>query len=45
MNLTASEDPLLSIERLYIDFVTEEGIIKAVDDVDLDIQKGETLCL
>lgn len=36
---------LLSIEHLESHFVTEDGLVKAVDDVDLEIDKNETLGL
>ncbi len=36
---------LLSIEHLESHFVTEDGLVKAVDDVDLEIDRSETLGL
>ena len=39
------KDPLLKIRGLKTYFYTDEGVVKAVDNVDLDIYKGETLGL
>jgi len=36
---------LLSIRNLRVYFFTEEGVVKAVEGIDLDINKGETLGL
>jgi peptide/nickel transport system ATP-binding protein len=36
---------LLSIEHLESQFVTEDGLVKAVDNVDLEIDRSETLGL
>ena len=36
-------DPILQIEGLKTYFHTEDGIVKAVDDVSLSIDKGQTL--
>jgi oligopeptide/dipeptide ABC transporter ATP-binding protein len=38
-------ETLLEVRNLHIQFVTGEGIIKAADGVDLDIERGKTLCL
>jgi len=38
-------DPLVTIENLKTYFYTDEGIVRAVDDVSLSIQKGRTLGL
>ncbi len=38
-------DPLLEVSELKIHFFTDEGIVKAVDGVDLTIERGKTLCL
>ena len=38
-------DNLLSIKRLSTHFYTEEGLVKAVQDVSFDIQKGRTLAV
>lgn len=40
-----TETPVLQIEGLKTVFHTEEGILKAVDDLSLTIRKGETLGL
>ncbi|MFX0182394.1 MAG: ABC transporter ATP-binding protein [Candidatus Hodarchaeota archaeon] len=37
--------PLVSIRGLRVYFYTEEGTVKAVEGIDLDINKGETLGL
>ena len=38
-------DPLLEVNDLKIHFFTDEGVVKAVDGVDLTIERGKTLCL
>ena len=38
-----AQQPLLSIEGLKTHFKTDDGMIHAVDGVDLAIQRGETL--
>lgn len=38
-------ESLLKIKNLKTYFYTDEGIVKAVDDVSLRINKGETLCV
>ena len=37
--------PLLEIKGLKTHFTTDDGIVRAVDGVDLTINKGETLCV
>jgi peptide/nickel transport system ATP-binding protein len=37
--------PLLEIRGLKTHFATDDGILQAVDGVDLTINKGETLCV
>ena len=37
--------PLLEIRDLKIEFETEEGVITAIDGVDLHVAEGETLGL
>jgi oligopeptide/dipeptide ABC transporter ATP-binding protein len=37
--------PLLEVNDLKIHFFTDEGVVKAVDGVDLTIERGKTLCL
>jgi oligopeptide/dipeptide ABC transporter ATP-binding protein len=38
-------EPLLEVSNLKIHFFTDEGVVKAVDGVDLTIERGKTLCL
>src|SRR5690348_14481298 len=38
-------EPLLTIENLKTYFYTDEGVVRAVDDVSLSIAKGRTLGL
>jgi oligopeptide/dipeptide ABC transporter ATP-binding protein len=40
-----NEEPLLEVRHLKTNFFTEEGIVKAVDGVDLIIKRGEILGL
>ncbi len=40
-----SDNSLVSVRGLCVYFFTEEGIVKAVEGIDLDIRKGETLGL
>ena len=40
-----SEDPLLAVEGLTTTFETDAGRLVAVDDVDLTVDAGETVCL
>ncbi|WP_282935940.1 ABC transporter ATP-binding protein [Paenibacillus sp. RC67] len=37
--------PLLDIQHLSIDFATKQGALRAITDVSLQIQPGETVCL
>jgi peptide/nickel transport system ATP-binding protein len=37
--------PLLEIKGLKTHFATDDGIVRAVDGVDITINKGETLCV
>lgn len=39
------KDELLKIRDLRTYFYTHDGIVRAVDGIDLDIKKGETFCL
>jgi peptide/nickel transport system ATP-binding protein len=41
----AAAPPLLSVERLQTQFPTEEGLVRAVDDVSFTIPRGKTLGL
>jgi peptide/nickel transport system ATP-binding protein len=37
--------PLLEIKNLQLDFVSDGDAARAVDDVSLSIETGETVCL
>ncbi|MCB8968204.1 MAG: ABC transporter ATP-binding protein [Ardenticatenaceae bacterium] len=38
-------DTLIEVNDLKIHFFTDEGVVRAVDGVDLTIERGKTLCL
>jgi len=40
-----SKDILLDVKDLRIHFFTDEGVVKAVDGIDMKIYRGRTLCL
>jgi peptide/nickel transport system ATP-binding protein len=40
-----NNDPLLEIKNLHTHFFTDEGVVKAVDGVNLTIPRGKTLCV
>ncbi len=40
-----SSEPLLSVEGLTTEFVTEDGIVRAADGVTFDVHAGETVSL
>ena len=40
-----STEPLLTVEGLKTHFHTEEGTVKAVDGVDFDVRRGETVAI
>jgi peptide/nickel transport system ATP-binding protein len=44
MSATAA-DPLLSIRDLKVHFVTDDGMIRAVDGVSIDVGRKETVCV
>src|SRR5262245_57405333 len=39
------KEPLLEVKDLRIHFFTNEGVVQAVDGVDMTIERGKTLCL
>src|SRR6202051_799348 len=42
---SASQAPLLEIRGLKTHFATDDGIVHAVDGVDLTVERGETVCV
>ncbi len=44
-SMIPSNDTLLEIKDLKIHFFTQEGVVKAVDDVSFNIPRGKTLCV
>ena len=38
-------EPLLSVKNLKVQFALREGLIRAVDGVDLEVEAGKTLCI
>ncbi len=45
LKMTGTKTPLLEIKSLQLDFVSDGQALRAVDDVSLAIDAGETLCL
>ena len=43
--MTGTKTPLLELKSLQLDFVSDGQALRAVDDVSLAIDSGETLCL
>jgi peptide/nickel transport system ATP-binding protein len=43
--MVAKMPPILTIENLHTHFFLDEGTVRAVDGVDLQIPRGKTLCL
>ena len=43
--MNENENSLLEVKDLKIHFFTDEGVVKAVDGIDLNITRGKTLCL
>lgn len=40
-----SQEKVLSVNNLVINFKTDNGILKAVRDISFDLNRGETLCI
>lgn len=45
MFIHMSQDKVLSVNNLAINFKTDNGILKAVRNISFDLYKGETLCI
>lgn len=43
--MTENNKTLLEVRDLKVHFFTDEGVVKAIDGVDMDVQSGKTLCL
>ena len=41
----ATQEKVLSVNNLVINFKTDNGILKAVRDISFDLNRGETLCI
>ncbi len=41
----AATDPLLAIRGLKVHFATDDGMVRAVDGVDIEVGRGETVCV
>jgi len=39
----ADDNTLVEIDNLYVNFYTYQGVVKAIDGIDLEIKNGETL--
>ncbi len=42
-SIDAGEQPLLQVRNLKVQFITEQGIVKAVNDISFDVRRSETL--
>jgi len=41
--VSAAGEPLLCVEKLHVDFPTEDGVVKAVDGISYELGRGRTL--
>jgi peptide/nickel transport system ATP-binding protein len=41
--VSAAGEPLLRVEDLRVEFATEDGVVKAVDGIDYEVERGRTL--
>jgi peptide/nickel transport system ATP-binding protein len=41
--MSPAEEPLLRVEDLYVEFPTEDGVVKAVDGISYEVRRGRTL--
>jgi peptide/nickel transport system ATP-binding protein len=42
---STNESPLLSVSDLTVDFQTQQGTIRAIEDLSFEVRRGETVCL
>jgi peptide/nickel transport system ATP-binding protein len=43
--VSGAADPLLAIRGLKVHFSTDDGMVRAVDGVDIEVNRGETVCV